>query len=270
MKPGSNIDVLVSSLGDATSLQGGTLLLTPLKGSDQQIYAVAQGPVSIGGFIGGKDGDTIQKNHPTVGKIAAGAVIEKEVGSQFMTKESVTVLLRQRDFTTVMRVTQAINSKLGQGDAAVPVDSGTVSLKVPESYRGRVIELLATIEDLDVLVDMPARVVVNERTGTIVMGDKVRISDIAVSHGSLTIRVKTEAQVSQPGAFSPKGETVTAPKVETTVTEEPASLIVLNSGTTIGELVRGLNAIGVSPRDLISILQAIKAAGALQAELEII
>lgn len=270
MRPGSQIDVLISSVGDATSLQGGTLLLTPLKGPDQQIYAVAQGPVSIGGFIGGKDGDSVQKNHPTVGKIANGAVVEREVVSQFASKESVTILLRQQDFLTVMRMAQAINTKFGQEEMAIPVDAGTVHLKVPELYRGRVVELLATIEDLDVLVDMRARVVVNERTGTIVIGDKVRISDVAIAHGNLTIRVKAETQVSQPGAFAPKGETVSAPKVATDVKEEEASLLIFDSGATIGGLVRGLNAIGVSPRDLISILQAIKAAGALQADLEII
>lgn len=270
IKPGMQVDVLVSSLGDATSLQGGTLLLTPLKGADQQVYAVAQGPISIGGFAGGKEGDTVQKNHPTVGKIAGGGLIEREVGLAFSGKDSVTILMRQQDFTTVMRVSQAINTKLGEEAVAVPIDSGTVKVQVPDQYRGRVVELMAAIEDLNVLVDHAAKVVVNERTGTIVMGDKVRISDIAISHGNLTIRVKTEEQVSQPPAFSTKGETKVVPKVETTVEEEKAKLILLPSGTTIGELVRGLNAIGVSPRDLISILQVIKAAGALQSELEII
>ena len=271
VKTGSRIDVVVSSLGDATSLQGGTLLLTPLKGADQQVYAVAQGPISIGGFIGGKEGDSVQKNHPTAGRVAEGAQVEKEVGFSFMNKERFNILLRQQDFTTALRVSKAINTKLGMEAAATAIDSGTVSLQVPDPYKGRLVELLAAIEGLEVTVDLPARVVVNERTGTIVMGDQVRISDVAVSHGNLTIRVKTEFQVSQPPPFAPEGsETVVVPQRQTDVKEEEAQILVLKGGTTIGEVVRGLNAIGVTPRDLIAILQAIRAAGALQAELEIL
>lgn len=271
VKMGSRIDVVVSSLGDATSLQGGTLLLTPLKGPDQQVYAVAQGPISIGGFIGGKDGDSLQKNHPTAGRVAEGALVEKEVGFAFMNKERFNILLRQQDFTTALRVSRAINMQLGIESAATAVDSGTVTLQVPDFYKGKLVELLAAIEGLEVTVDLPARVVVNERTGTIVMGDQVRISDVAVSHGNLTIRVKTEFQVSQPPSFAPEGsKTVIVPQQQTDVKEEEAKILVLKSGTTIGDVVRGLNAIGVTPRDLIAILQAIKAAGALQAELEIL
>lgn len=271
VKGGSRIDVVVSSLGDATSLQGGTLLLTPLKGPDQQVYAVAQGPISIGGFIGGKDGDSVQKNHPTAGRVAEGAMVEKEVGFAFMNKEQFNILLRQQDFTTALRVSQAINTQLGLESVATAVDSGTVRLQVPDLYKGRLVELLASIEGLEVAVDLPAKVVVNERTGTIVMGDQVRISDVAVSHGNLTIRVKTEFQVSQPPSFAPEGsQTVIVPQQQTEVKEEDAKILVLKGGTTIGEVVRGLNAIGVTPRDLIAILQAIKAAGALQAELEIL
>jgi len=271
VKSGSRIDVVVSSLGDATSLQGGTLLLTPLRGPDQQVYAVAQGPISIGGFIGGKDGDSIQKNHPTAGRVAEGALVEKEVGFAFVNKDRLNILLRQQDFTTALRISRAINTQLGMEASATAVDSGTVTLQVPEEYKGRLVELLAAIEGVDVTVDLPARVVVNERTGTIVMGDQVKISDVAVSHGNLTIRVKTEYQVSQPPPFAPKGsETVVVPQRQTEVKEEEAKILVLKGGTTIGEVVRGLNAIGVTPRDLIAILQAIKAAGALQAELEIL
>ncbi|MBI3803029.1 MAG: flagellar basal body P-ring protein FlgI [Nitrospirae bacterium] len=271
VKSGSRIDVVVSSLGDATSLQGGTLLLTPLKGPDQQVYAVAQGPISIGGFIGGKEGDSVQKNHPTAGRIAEGAQVEKEVGFAFVNKAQLNILLRQQDFTTALRVSKAINMQLGMESAATAVDSGTVALQVPELYKGRLVELLAAIEGVEVTVDLPARVVVNERTGTIVMGDQVRISDVAVSHGNLTIRVKTDFQVSQPPPFAPEGsKTVVVPQQKTEVKEEDAKILVLKGGTTIGEVVRGLNAIGVTPRDLIAILQAIKAAGALQAELEIL
>lgn len=270
VKTGSRIDVVVSSLGDATSLQGGTLLLTPLKGADQQVYAVAQGPISIGGFIGGKEGDSVQKNHPTAGRVAEGAQVEKEVGFPFLHKERFNLLLRQQDFTTALRISQAINAQLGGEAVASAVDSGTITLQVPDFYKGRLVELLAAIESLEVTVDLPARVVVNERTGTIVMGDQVRISEVAVSHGNLTIRVKTDFQVSQPPPFAPEGsETVVVPQRQTEVREEDAQILMLR-GATIGEVVRGLNAIGVTPRDLIAILQAIKAAGALQAELEIL
>ncbi|MFY9268422.1 MAG: flagellar basal body P-ring protein FlgI [Candidatus Manganitrophaceae bacterium] len=270
VKTGSRIDVVVSSLGDATSLQGGTLLLTPLKGADQQVYAVAQGPISIGGFIGGKEGDSVQKNHPTAGRVAEGAQVEKELGFPFLNKERFNLLLRQQDFTTALRISQAINAQLGGESVASAVDSGTITLQVPDFYKGRLVELLAAIESLEVTVDLPARVVVNERTGTIVMGDQVRISEVAVSHGNLTIRVKTDFQVSQPPPFAPEGsETVVVPQRQTEVREEDAQILMLR-GATIGEVVRGLNAIGVTPRDLIAILQAIKAAGALQAELEIL
>jgi len=274
VRAGSTIDVVVSSMGDATSLQGGTLLLTPLKGADQEVYAVAQGSVSVGGFLGGKGGDSIQKNHPTAGRIASGALIEKEVKVHFADKKEITILLRSQDFTTAVRVSQAINGLLGAAQppiaTATPVDGGTVRLQLSETFQGNGVELLAMIESLDIEIDFPAKVVVNERTGTIVMGNRVKISDVAIAHGNLTIQVQTDIQVSQPPPFAPEGaETVVVPQREITVTEED-SKIVLIGGTTIGDLIRGLNAIGVSPRDLISVLQAIKAAGALHAELEII
>lgn len=274
VRAGSRIDVLVSSLGDAKSLQGGTLLLTPLKGPDQKVYAVAQGPVSIGGFIGGGGGNTVQKNHPTAGRIADGALVEREVPNPFTGKDKLTLLLRQQDFTTALRVSHVINAKLGHGAAtppiATPIDSGAIQIDIPGKYRGRLVELLALIEGLEVQVDVRAKVVVNERTGTIVMGNRVRISDVAVSHGNLTIQVRTNFEVSQPAPFSSKGETVVVPQQETLVTEEEAKISLLSGGTTIGQVIRGLNAIGVTPRDLIAILQALKAAGALQAQLEIL
>jgi len=269
-RPGSRIDVSVSSLGDATSLQGGTLLMTPLRGPDQEIYAVAQGPVSIGGFIGGKEGDTVQKNHPTAGRVPDGATVEKEVKLDLGEREELTLMLKQQDFTTAMKVSQVINAGLNDSFSSA-VDSDTIHLKVPDSYKGRIVELLAAIESLDVPVDVTAKVVVNERTGTIVMGDQVRISDIGISHGNLIIRVKTDFQVSQPASFGPSNsKTVVVPKQKTTVTEEEARMTVMKGGATIGEVVNALNAIGVTPRDLIAILQAMKAAGALQAELEIL
>lgn len=278
-KQGSRLDVSVSSLGDATSLQGGTLLLTPLKGPDQNVYATAQGAVSIGGFIGGASGDTSQKNHPTAGRVAGGALVEKEVAFRFDAVERFKILLRRQDFTTALRMAKAINS-LFNADAssqtiahpvAHPIDGGTVELRVTEAYRGREVALLALIEGIDVSVDYPAKVVVNERTGTIVMGDQVRIADVAIAHGNLTIRVRTDFQVSQPPPLAPKGsETVVVPKRDTEVIEEDSKIVFMKGGTTIGDLIRGLNTIGVTPRDLISILQAIKAAGALHADLEIL
>ena len=272
---GNQVDVIVSSLGDATSLQGGTLLLTPLKGPDQAVYAVAQGAISIGGFIGGKEGDTTQKNHPTAGRIAGGALVEKEVPFPFTEMERFKVVLRQQDFTTALRLAETINRALGIDSAgkalAHPIDAGTVELEVADVYRGRPVALLAMIEGLDVPVDFPAKVVVNERTGTIVMGDRVRISDVAIAHGNLTIRVQTDFKVSQPKPFSPKGsKTVVVPERTAEVIEDDSKIVMVRGGATIGDLIRGLNAIGVTPRDLISILQAIKAAGALHANLEIL
>jgi flagellar P-ring protein precursor FlgI len=269
MRPGSRIDVVVSSLGDATSLNGGTLLLTPLKGPDQQVYAVAQGPISVGGFVGGRGTDVIQKNHPTVGFVTGGAFVEKEVANSFVSQNQITLLLRQQDFTTATRVAQAINARLMEQTEAKTVDAGTVRFQVPEHYLGRLVDLIGMVEGLDVEVDLPAKVVVNERTGTIVMGSQVRISDVAISHGNLTIRVKTRLNVSQPLPFS-EGETLLIPEEELSITEENDRLTVIREGATIGGVVRGLNDIGVTPRDLISILQAIKSAGALQAELEIL
>jgi flagellar P-ring protein precursor FlgI len=268
IKAGSKTDVLVSSIGDATSLQGGTLLMTPLKAPNQQIYAVAQGPVSIGGFLGGKGGDTIQKNHPTAGRIPGGALVEREVKVDLDSMELIALTLNSQDFTTALRLSKAINNFLGE-EGAEPVSSATVNVRVPERFRGRIVELIASIETLDVRVDRNAKVVLNERTGTIVMGEDVRISTVAISHGNLTIQIRTEHQVSQPLPFS-KGQTVVVPQREVTVEEGKSQLLLVDGGVSIGEVVRALNAIGVTPRDLIAILQAMKAAGALQAEIEII
>lgn len=267
-KKGSHIDVIVSSIGDATSLQGGTLLLTPLKGADQEVYAVAQGPVSLGGYIGGSGGDSVQKNHATVGRISGGAIVEREVELAINGKKDITISLRQQDFSTSVRLADAINQSLKQ-KLAIPEDPGTVMLTVPSEYQAKVVELIASIENLDIQVDAPARIILNERTGTVVMGENVRISTVAISHGNLTVQIKTQVEVSQPGAFS-KGETVVVPQRDVSVEEQPARLMVLPSGVTVDEVVRALNSVGITPRDLIAILQAIKAAGALQADLEII
>ena len=274
-RTGSPLDVVVSSMGDATSLQGGTLLLTPLKGPDQQVYAVAQGSVSIGGFIGGGEGDTTQKNHPTAGRIANGAFVEREVPFSFADMDRFKILLRQQDFTTALRLADAINTALGGASEALPVahpiDAATVELRVNKAFEGREVALLSMIEGLEIPIDFSAKVVVNERTGTIVMGDQVRISDVAIAHGNLTIRVRTEFQVSQPPSFAPESaDTVVVPQQNTDVVEGDSKIVLMRGGTTIGTLIQGLNSIGVTPRDLISILQSIKAAGALHAELEIL
>ena len=268
-KAGSRIDVLVSSLGDATSLQGGTLLLTPLRASDGKIYAVAQGPISVGGFSAeGAAGGGVQKNHPTVGRAIDGALVEREVPSHFNRKGNLTITLHNPDFTTVSRLAQAINMTLGE-DLTDSLDARTVSVRIPDRFKGRVVELMASIERLEIVPDILAKVVVDERTGTVVMGENVRISSIAVSHGNLSIEIKESQHVSQPLPFS-GGETAIVPESDVSVTEEKAKLVMIPSGVTIGEVVRALNAIGVSPRDLIAIFQAAKAAGALQAVLKII
>jgi flagellar P-ring protein precursor FlgI len=288
---GNKIDVVVSSIGDAKSLQGGTLLLTPLRGVDRKVYGLAQGPISVGGFAaGGAGGGGVSKNHPTVGRISRGATIEREILVSMQDKQELTITLNNPDFTTAIRVCNAINEKLGQV-AASTTDSGTLELHIPEGSRNRIVRMIAAIENLEVTPDTVARVVLNEKTGTVVVGEKVRISTVAVAHGNLSIQIKERAIVSQPLPFAPAppegttaqqfqledgavvapgGQTVVTPDSDVSAQEEDNRLLLVPSGTTIGELVRALNAIGVTPRDLITIFQSIKAAGALQAELEII
>jgi flagellar P-ring protein precursor FlgI len=267
-RTGSNMDVLISSVGDATSLEGGTLLMTPLFGTDGEVYAIAQGPISVGGFsAGGGGGTSIQKNHPTVGRIANGATIEKEVGYSISDKSEFQVALSRPDFTTALRAENVINAKFG-GGTATAIDPGTLRLSVPEQYAGKVVLFMSELEALEVEPDLRARIILNERTGTVVIGESVRVSTVAVSHGSLSVTINATNQVSQPGAFS-GGNTVVIQNRDVIAFEEPGNLNVLGGFVTIGDLVRGLNAMGVTPRDLIAILQAIKAAGALSAELEL-
>lgn len=267
-RPGNQVDVTVSSLGDAKSLQGGTLLLTPLRGVDGAVYAVAQGPISVGGFSAGGAGARVQKNHPTVGLIPGGATVERTVGGNFSGREQITIALHRPDFTTAQRVTQRINSTAGSA-VAQPLDSGTIMVDLPASWPGGMVDFVSRLESLEITPDTVAKVILDERTGTIVMGDNVRISTVAVSHGNLSIQVREQPLVSQPQPFS-GGQTVVVPDSQVTVEEEQRRLFVIEGGATIGELVRALNAIGVTPRDLIAIFQAIKAAGALHATLEII
>jgi flagellar P-ring protein precursor FlgI len=269
-RTGSRIDVLVSSIGDAENLQGGTLLFTPLKAADQQVYAVAQGPVSTGGFVvGGASGSEVQKNFPTVGRVINGALIEKEIPNKFNQKQSLTLTLHSPDFTTSSRVARAINIAF-YDQIARTHDAGTIEVKVPEKYMGKVVALVTMIESLGVTPDTISKVIINERTGTVIMGENVRISTVAIAHGNLSIEISENSSVSQPLPFSEGGETVVTPDTEVLVQEGNNPIFLVNSGVSIAEVVKALNALGVSPRDLIAIFQALKAAGALQAELEII
>ncbi len=287
-KIGTKIDVAVSSIGDAKSLQGGTLLMTPLKGSDGEVYAVSQGAVAIGGFTaGGAAGGGITKNHTTAGRIANGAFIEKELKHDFSKIRNLLVNLYQPDFTTSTRLASAINTSIKDADARL-IDSTSIMIALKESFSGDIVRLVSMVENLDVPVDSAAVVVMNEKTGTVVMGEKVRISTVAIAHGNLSIEIKEEKKVSQPMPFAPQppigsapaasggtvvapgGQTVVTPETKVAVQEDKRQIVVVPMGITIQEVVRALNAIGVSPRDLITIIQAIKAAGALQADLKII
>ena len=268
-RSGSRIDVLVSSIGDAENLQGGTLLFTPLKAADQQVYAVAQGPISTGGFVvGSASGSGVQKNFPTVGRVVNGALIEKEIPNRFNQKQSLTLTLHSPDFTTSSRVAQAINIAF-YDQIARTHDAGTIEVKVPQNYMGNVVALVTMIESLGVTPDTVSKVIINERTGTVVMGENVRISTVAIAHGNLSIEIQEDSNVSQPLPFSRRGDTVVTPESEIQVQEGNNPIFLVKSGVSIAALVKALNALGVSPRDLISIFQALKAAGALQAELEI-
>jgi flagellar P-ring protein precursor FlgI len=268
-KAGNRIDALVSSIGDAKNLQGGTLLLTPLKAANGKIYAVAQGPVNTGGFSASGASGSVQKNFPTVGRVIGGAIVEREVNVEFNDRRSLTLSLHHPDFTTAMRMKNAINGLFYDAIAVAP-DAGTVEVKIPTSYVGNIVGLVAMIEKLEVRPDSIARVVINERTGTVVMGENVRIATIAIAHGNLSVVIKESPQVSQPLPFSEGGETVVTPDTEIAVQEGGNQLVLMEAGASIGEVVGALNALGVSPRDLIAIFQAIKAAGALKAELEVI
>jgi flagellar P-ring protein precursor FlgI len=269
-KQGTKLDVLVSSMGDAKSLAGGTLVMTPLKGGDGQVYAVAQGAVSTSAFSYGGQAASAQKNHPTAGRVPEGALVERELPTVLSDRGRLRLNLHNPDFTTASRLAAAINAKFNSA-IAVCNDPGSVSLSVPERYHGNTVEFAAAMEGLEVQPDTAAKVVLNERTGTIVMGNAVRISTVAVAHGNLTLTIKETPMVSQPAPFSKVGETVVVPRTDIKVNEQKgAGLSVLKEGANIGDVVRALNAIGVTPRDLMGIMQAIKAAGALQGELAIL
>jgi flagellar P-ring protein precursor FlgI len=265
--PGSPLDVTVSSLGDAKSLLGGILLITPLKGLDGRVYAVAQGSLTIGGFTIAGDAASAQKNIPTVGRIPNGAVVERAVPFKFNNQNKMTINLSVRDFGTTMQVVGKINGAMG-GEYASARDISTIELKLPEQFRGNMVPLMASLEDLNVSPDGKAKVVVDEKTGTVVLGQDVRLSKVAVAHGNLQIVIAESEDVSQPGPFS-DGSTVVTPRTDLNVVEQNKQLMLME-GATLQELVDGLNSIGAAPRDLISIIRALKVAGSLHAEVEVI
>ncbi|MCJ2006673.1 flagellar basal body P-ring protein FlgI [Methylobacterium sp. J-092] len=265
---GTRIDVTVSSLGDAKSLQGGTLLVTPLLGADGEVYALAQGSVAIAGFSAEGDAAKITRGVPTNGRIANGANIEREIAFKLTDARSLRLSLRNPDFTTSKRIAAAINDFMGS-DTAEPTDPATVTIQIPAKYNGNMIRLITEIEQLKVEPDQTARVVVDERSGIIVMGRDVRVSTVAIAQGNLTVTITEQPQVSQPAPLS-NGRTTVVPRTGVKVdTGDGNKLALVKEGVTLRDLVDGLNALGVGPRDLISILQAIKAAGALQADIEL-
>jgi flagellar P-ring protein precursor FlgI len=268
LKPGARIDVTVAAMGDAKSLQGGVLLQTPLLGGDGRTYAVAQGPVAIGGFLGGNGGAggaTVQKNHPTVGSISNGAIVEREIPAEFVRDNMVRLLLHNPDFTSAARMADAINEKFA--NTAHAIDAATVRVSLPEEYHGHDVAFLADLGTVEVQPDTLARIVINERTGTIVATSTVRLSQVAIAHGSLTITVTSNIGVSQPTAFSQGGRTALAPSTQTAVTEGKGGFTVINDPPSIERLAAALNSLGVSARDMMAIFQSLKRSGALQAEL---
>jgi flagellar P-ring protein FlgI len=264
---GTRLDVTVSALGDAKSLQGGTLLVTPLLGADGNVYAVAQGSLAIGGFTAAGDAASVTKGVPTVGRIANGAIIEREIDFALNRLNQVRLALRNPDFTTAKRIASAINDYIGT-PTAEPLDPSTVQLSVPKQYEGNVVALLTEIEQLQIEPDLAAKIVIDERSGIIVMGRDVRVSMVAVAQGNLTVTISETPQVSQPAPLS-RGRTTTVPRTRVGVQEDGRKLAVVNEGVSLQQLVDGLNALGIGPRDLISILQAIKASGAIQADIEV-
>jgi len=268
-RQGSRIDVTVSALGDAKSLLGGTLLVTPLLGADGEVYAVSQGQVAVGGFTAGGEGETITKGVPTSARIANGGIVEREIKFDLGSLRKIHISLRNPDFTTTRRMAQAINAFLGT-NVAHPKDPGTLTVNIPNDYQNNVVGLITDIEQLRIEPDQVARIIIDEQSGTIVMGDNVKISTVAIAQGSLTIRVTETPQVSQPGPFAEVGETQTVPRTDVEANEDAdKKMTVMNSGVTLQDLVNGLNSLGIGPRDLITILQAVKAAGALQAEISV-
>jgi flagellar P-ring protein precursor FlgI len=267
MNQGSRIDVTVSSLGNAKSLQGGTLLVTPLLGADGEAYVVAQGPVAVAGYTAQGDAATFVQNIPTSGRVPEGGIVEREINYQLAAQNDLRLTLKNPDFTTARRVARAINGFMS-APVSVAENSTSIKLTKPSGYKGSIVDLITDIEQLPVQPDQVARVVIDERSGVIVMGADVRISTVAIAQGNLTIKITETPQVSQPNPFAEQGQTVVVPRTDIEVnTGADVRLGMLDGGVTLQDLVTGLNKLGVSPRDTITILQAIKTAGALQAEI---
>jgi flagellar P-ring protein precursor FlgI len=268
-QPGMHIDVEAAAIGDAANLQGGLLLLTSLKSVDGQVYAMGQGSVVTGGFAAGRGGNATTVNHPTVGRVPGGAIVERP-SPTIAPRGSIRLQLRQPDFTTAQRISAVINEKFGAvKPVAQPQNSAVVGVDIPQEYAERTVEFIADLEALEVVADRPARVIINERTGTIVMGKQVRVSPVAIMHGKLTVEIQTVETVSQPNALG-QGTTAVVPEVAVGAKEDKARSLVLKQGATVEELVRALGAIGSTPRDVIAILQSLRAAGALEADIEVI
>lgn len=269
-QPGVQIDATVGAMGDAGSLQGGLLLMTSLRGIDGQVYSIAQGPVVTGSFIAGGAGNTQTLNHPTVGRVPGGAIVERAAPSVAPAKQ-IRLQLHQADFTTAARIADVVNQHFASEPQPIAHadNSGLVSVAIPAEFSTRTTEFVASLEVLKVETDRPARVVINERTGTIIMGKEVRVSPVAIMHGNLNVEIQTRYDVSQPNGFS-QGTTQVTPEVSVGVKEEKARNVVLKEGATVEELVRALTSIGSTPRDIIAILQALRSAGALESEVEVI
>ena len=266
---GARIDVTASSVGDARSLQGGILLPTPLHGPDGTVLVLAQGPLSIGGFGGGKGGNSVQVNHLTAGRVPSGGLVQAMQAASFKPADLIVFSINEPDYTTASHLAKAISADLGDGAATV-IDPASVAVKVPAQYKSALPDLIARLEPLPLEVDAPARVVINERTGTVVVGSEVRIGAAAVAHGNLSVKISTKYTASQPAPFARVGETVVTPDEKVDVTEGGGQLVALEEGTTLQAVLKALNALGATPRDIIAIMQALKAAGALRAEIVVI
>jgi len=266
-QPGAKIDLDVAAIGDATNLQGGLLVLTPLRASNGQVFAMAQGSVVTGGFVAGRGGNSQTVNHPTVGRIVDGAIVEQSAPS-VTPVDALHLQLRRPDFSTASRISSVINQQF-QAGAARAINSGLISVQIPAAYHGRSVEFIAAVDELQVEVDRNSKISINERTGTVVFGGDMRIAPVAILQGNLSVQIQTTYEVSQPNPLS-AGQTEVVPKVDVGVKEDKAKDLVLKNGATVDELVRALVAIGSTPRDIIAILQSLKAAGALDAEIEVL
>lgn len=268
-RPGHRLDVKVSSMGDASSLEGGELIVAALKGHDNKVYVMAQGPVSVGGYsVSGPGGNSEVRNHPTVGRVPRGGLVERQIETGFAQQSHLTLQLKRADFTTAARICQVVNAEFAH-PVAQALDGGTVKVQVPPGYRERVVEFMAIMERLEVSPDSKAKVVFNARTGTIVIGQEVRVHSVAVAHGNLTVSIQVDEEAIPAGIATP-GQTVKTRNTKIKVREQPGGLRVVRPGVSLNELVSSLNSLGASPRDLVSILQAIDQAGALDATLEIL